>query len=272
MAIPFPQIDPVAFSVGPLSIHWYALAYLAGFLGGWALARYFIGLDLKRNAEYRPNKDDIDDFISWAILSILVGGRVGYVLFYNLPVYMDNPIEALKLWHGGMAWHGALIGVVIVTITYALKKKIPVFRLTDIFAVCAPIGFFFGRLANFINGELYGRATDVAWAVEFPRANFEPRHPSQLYQAGLEGLTLFLILLALMHVRSIRARAGIVSAAFLFFYAIFRFGVEFFREPDAQLGFIAMNLSMGQILCVPMVIGSIIVLLIAKRSWKNSVQ
>lgn len=269
MAIAFPNIDPVAFSIGPLSIHWYALAYLTGFLGGWALARYFVGLDLKRNSDYRPHKEDIDDFISWAILSILVGGRLGYVLFYNLPVYINQPLEALKLWHGGMAWHGALIGVVIVTIVYSFKKKIPLFRLADLFAVCAPIGFFFGRIANFINGELYGRATDVAWAVQFPRADFEARHPSQLYQAALEGLTLFIILLCLMHIKWIRERAGIVSAAFLILYAIFRFTVEFFREPDAQLGFIAFHLSMGQILCVPMVIGAIIVLLIAKRTWPN---
>jgi phosphatidylglycerol---prolipoprotein diacylglyceryl transferase len=269
MAIAFPNIDPVAFSLGPISVHWYALAYLAGFLGGWVLARYFVGLDLKRNSAYRPNKDDIDDFISWAILAILVGGRLGYVLFYNLPVYINEPLEALKLWRGGMAWHGGLIGVIIVTIIYAWRKKIPLFRLSDLFAVCAPIGFFFGRIANFINGELYGRVTDVAWAVEFPRANFEPRHPSQLYQAGLEGLVLFLVLLGAMHIRSVRERAGTVSALFLGLYAVFRFAIEFFREPDAQLGFIAFHLSMGQILCIPMMMGAFIVFYLSRRGLKQ---
>lgn len=270
MAIPFPNIDPVAIALGPISIHWYALAYLAGFLGGWALARYFIALDVKNNAAYRPHKDDIDDFMTWAILAILLGGRIGYVLFYNLPLYIDQPLEALKLWRGGMAWHGALIAVIITTIIYALKTKIPLFRLTDLFAVCAPIGFFFGRIANFINGELYGRVTDVSWAVIFPRGGFEPRHPSQLYQALTEGLLLFIILLIAMHIKWVRARAGIVSGLFLLLYALFRFSIEFFREPDAQLGFLAFNLSMGQWLCVPMMLGALIVFYLSNKSYKQN--
>jgi phosphatidylglycerol---prolipoprotein diacylglyceryl transferase len=270
MALPFPNIDPVAISLGFVQIHWYALAYLAGFLGGWLLARYFVGLDLKNNSQFRPNKDDIDDFMSWAILAILLGGRIGYVLFYNLPFYLDEPLEALKLWRGGMAWHGALIGVVITTILYAHVKKIPLFRLADLFAVCAPIGFFFGRLANFINGELYGRVSDVSWAIIFPRGGDLPRHPSQLYQALTEGLLIFLILLIAMHVKAVRARAGIVSGLFLLLYACFRFIIEFFREPDAQIGFLALNLSMGQWLCVPMVFGAFLVFYLAQKNYKHS--
>lgn len=269
MAIAFPNIDPVALSLGPVSIHWYALAYLAGFLGGWALARYFIALDVKNDANYRPHKDDIDDFMTWAILAILLGGRIGYVLFYNLPLYIHEPLEALKLWRGGMAWHGALIGVIITTIIYSYKKQIPLFRLTDLFAVCAPIGFFFGRIANFINGELFGRVTDVSWAVAFPRGGFEPRHPSQLYQALSEGLLLFIILLIAMHVKAIRKRAGIVSGLFLLCYGSFRFIIEFFREPDAQLGFLALNLSMGQWLCVPMILGAFLVFYLSQRLYKK---
>lgn len=265
MALNFPNIDPIAVSIGPVSIHWYALAYLAGFLGGWALARYYIAKDLKNDPFYRPNLNDIDDFISWAIFGILLGGRVGYVLFYNLPLYLDQPLEALKLWHGGMAWHGGLIGVILVTTIYAWIKKIPLLRLADLFAACSPIGFFFGRLANFVNGELYGRVTDVPWAILFPRGNYEPRHPSQLYQAGMEGLLLFIIMCLAMHNDKIRKTHGVTSGLFLLFYGLFRFVIEFFREPDAQLGFIALNLSMGQLLCVPMILGAFLMFYLAKR-------
>lgn len=269
MTIAFPNIDPVAISIGFISIHWYALAYLVGFLGGWALSRFYVGREVKLNPVYRPHKDDIDDFMSWAILAILLGGRIGYVLFYNLPMYLDEPLEALKLWRGGMAWHGALIAVVITTITYARLKKIPLFRLADLFAVCAPIGFFFGRLANFVNGELYGRVTDVAWGVVFPHGGDLPRHPSQIYQALAEGLLLFIILNIAMNLKWFRDRAGMVSALFLGLYAMFRFGMEFFREPDAQLGFLALNLSMGQWLCVPMIIGACVIAYLANRQFKH---
>ena len=272
MALQFPNIDPVAVHLGPLQIHWYALAYLAGFLGGWWLAKYLCRLDKNR---YRPNETDIDDFMTWAILAVLLGGRIGYVLFYDFHRYLSEPLEALKIWHGGMSWHGGLIGVVTATVIYAYRKNVSLLRLTDLFSASATIGFFFGRIANFINGELYGRVTDVPWAFIFPRGGDEPRHPSQLYQAGLEGLALFLILVSMMHIAKIRNTRGLVSAAFLFFYAAFRFIIEFFREPDAQLGYLALHLSMGQWLCVPVMLGGILLafisLRIAKREHAQSI-
>jgi phosphatidylglycerol:prolipoprotein diacylglycerol transferase len=270
MALTFPEINPVAFEIGPLQVHWYALAYMAGFILGWRLAVWICRLD---GNKYRPNDTDIDDFMSWAILGVLLGGRLGYVLFYNLPTYVENPLGILKLWQGGMSFHGGVIGVAVVTTTYALLKKISLLRLTDLFAVSAPIGFFFGRIANFINGELYGRVTDVPWGMVFPRAEDGAlRHPSQLYQATFEGLLLFLILLALIRIPKIRNVEGLVSAAFLIFGGIFRFGIEFFREPDVQLGFVFERLSMGQILSVPMMLLGGVVFVIARRNHARSQQ
>lgn len=269
MAIPFPDIDPVALAIGPVEIRWYALAYLAGFLLGWRYAIHLCRLDQNK---FRPNEDDIDDFMTWAILGILLGGRLGYVLFYNFGYYLDNPGDILKLWHGGMAFHGGLIGVIAVTIGYSLYKKISVLRLGDIFACSATFGFFFGRVANFINGELYGRPTDVPWAMVFPGGGPEPRHPSQLYQAGLEGIALFLILAALAHVQKIRHTPGTLTAVFLFFYGLFRFIVEFFRMPDQQLGLVLGPLSMGQVLCLPMMAGAFVIAAIANRYSKSHAQ
>lgn len=261
MAIQFPNIDPVALHIGPLQIHWYALAYLAGILGGWWLAKYFIRMDQNR---FRPNETDVDDFMTWAVLGVILGGRIGYILFYNLPLYLDRPLEALKIWEGGMSWHGALIGVITVIIAYAKLKKVQLLRLSDLFSIGATIGFFFGRIANFINGELFGRVTDSPWGVIFPRGGELPRHASQLYEATLEGLVLFLILFTMGHISKIRNSPGLISAAFLFFYGVFRFIIEFFREPDAQLGFIIGDLSMGQLLCLPVIGGGIFLFFFAK--------
>ena len=260
----YPNIDPVALSIGPLQIYWYAIAYLAGFLFAWGYARLL-------SAKYlgvRPNKDDIDDFISWAILGVLIGGRLGYVLFYNLPFYSDNPLEALKLWNGGMSFHGGVIGLVSAIIIFALKNKINMFRLADIASCAAPMGFFFGRIANFVNGELYGRVVtdteNVPWAMVFPHAGPEPRHPSQLYEAVLEGLVLFTILFIASRFQAVRERPGILSAIFLIGYATFRFIVEFFRQPDAQIGFLIGGLSMGQLLSLAMVLGGCLLVLLMK--------
>lgn len=270
MAITFPEINPVAFEIGPLQVHWYALAYMAGFILGWRLAVRVCRLD---DNKYRPNETDIDDFMSWAILGVLLGGRLGYVLFYNLPTYIENPLGILKLWQGGMSFHGGVIGVVVATTAFAYLKKVSLLRLSDLFAVSAPIGFFFGRIANFINGELYGRPTDVPWGMVFPRAGDGVlRHPSQLYQAALEGLLLFLILLVMIRIPKIRNVSGVVSAAFLVFAGIFRFTVEFFREPDVQLGFVFESLSMGQILSVPMMLLGVVVFVIARRNHARSQQ
>ena len=273
MALQFPTIDPVAITLGPLQIHWYALAYVVGFLAAWRLAIRITKLDKNpdpraldpRALDQRPNENDIDDYLSWAILGVLLGGRLGYVLFYNLPTYLDHPEEALKVWHGGMSFHGGVIGVVTSLILFTHFKKVPFWRLADIAAAVTPIGFLLGRLANFVNGELYGRVTDVAWGVVFPRGGDEPRHPSQLYEAATEGILLFVILFAAIHVKSLRERTGTISGLFMLGYGLFRFGCEFFREPDVQLGFILDQVTMGQILCLPMMAAGVVFLVMAGR-------
>lgn len=250
MTIPFPDIDPVAFSVGPLVIRWYALAYLAGFLGGW---KYALSL-ADKNPKNRPNRDDIDNFLPFAVLGVILGGRIGYVLFYNPAIYAGNPLDALKIWEGGMAFHGGALGVILALFLFAWRQKIQLLRLSDIVCACVPIGIFFGRIANFINGELFGRMTDVKWAVIFPRGGDFPRHPSQIYEALLEGALLFAILLILYKNPSCRNKPGVVTGAFLALYGVFRMVVEQYRQPDAHLGFIVGDVSMGQILSVPMVL------------------
>lgn len=252
MAIEFPNFDPVAIAIGPLQIRWYALGYLAGFLLGWAYARYLVKKDEPRGL--RPNREDIDDYLPFAVLGVILGGRLGYVLFYQPAYYLSNPLEILQVWNGGMSFHGGVTGVIVSILAYAIAKGIPVFRLGDIFAVCCTFGLFFGRIANFINGELYGRVTDVPWGVVFPGGGELPRHPSQLYEAVLEGILLFVVLSMMIHRESIRSRPGIVAGVFLIGYALCRIFVEMFREPDWYLGFIAGSMTMGQILCVPMLI------------------
>jgi len=264
MALNFPKIDPVALDLGIVQIHWYALAYVFGFIAAWRLAIYICNLD-KEVEGNRPNANDIDDYLSWAILGVLLGGRIGYVLFYNLPTYFDNPLEALKVWHGGMSFHGGVIGVVTSLVLYSKIKKVPFWKLADVSAAVTPIGFLLGRLANFVNGELYGRVTDVSWGVVFPRGGEEPRHPSQLYEAATEGLLLFILLFSIIHIPAVRKRAGTVSALFMLGYGSFRFGCEFFREPDIQLGFIVEQVTMGQILCVPMMIAGLVFYVMAGK-------
>lgn len=244
----FPAFDPVAFALGPLQIRWYALAYVSGFLLGW---RYAVSLANRGNGQ-RPNKEDIDDFLTWAVLGVLIGGRMGYVLFYNFAQYAADPLEILRLWHGGMASHGGVAGVIAAIILFAKIKKIPLLRLADIVCCAVPPGLCLGRVANFINGELYGRVTDVPWAVKFPAGDYLPRHPSQLYESALEGLFLFGVLFLMARKDSIRNRPGILTGVFLIGYAAVRIFVEFFREPDAQIGYLLQYFSMGQVLSLPM--------------------
>ena len=258
------QIDPVAFAIGPLVIRWYALAYLAGFILGW---RYCLKL-AARAPDMRPNATDIDDFLTWAVIGVILGGRIGYVLFYQLDYYIGEPIEALKIWRGGMSFHGGVLGVSVAMIGFSIKNKIPLLRLSDIICAAAPIGLFFGRIANFINAELYGRASNLPWAVKFPNID-EPRHPSQIYEALLEGLVLFIILYVL--IRRPNISAGVVSGAFLIGYGIFRAMIEFVREPDAQIGLIGGFISMGQILCLPMIFGGLVIIFIVTRSKCNKI-
>lgn len=249
----FPNIDPVAFSIGPFSVRWYALAYLAGFLLGWRYCLYLAGLDEGR----RPNATDVDDFLSWAIGGVILGGRLGYVLFYQSAHYFSHPADILKIWEGGMSFHGGALGVIIAMLLFSARRKTNPFRLADMVCACVPIGLFFGRIANFINGELYGRVTSAPVGMIFPHGGELPRHPSQLYEAGLEGLVLFFILMALMLRPEARNRPGLVSGAFLAGYGIFRGIVEFFREPDTQIGLIGGVISMGQILSLPMILAGL---------------
>ena len=248
MALSFPDISPIALSLGPLDIRWYSLAYLAGFLLGWRYALHMAGL----SPNNRPTREDIDNFLPFAVLGVILGGRIGYVLFYQPSLYAANPFDALKVWEGGMAFHGGAMGVIIALFAFSWFQKIQLLRLSDIVCATVPIGLFFGRIANFINGELFGRPSDVPWAVVFPRGGDMPRHPSQLYEALLEGALLFSILLFLINNNWAKNRPGVVTGAFLALYGLFRFSVEQFRQPDAHIGFLAMGLSMGQWLSVPM--------------------
>lgn len=247
----FPQIDPIALDLGFFQIRWYALAYLGGFLGGWFWADRLVRL---YPVGLRPNREDIENLVAWVVLGVVLGGRLGYVLFYNFGYYSQNLGEVLHVWQGGMAFHGGLVGVALAILGYCLLKKISLLRTGDIVASVVPIGLGLGRLSNFINGELYGRQTDLPWGMVFPGGGAEPRHPSQLYQALLEGLVLFVILNLMMRQEKIRNKPGIVAGSFFVFYGIFRFCVEFAREPDAHIGFILDFLSMGQILSLPMIV------------------
>lgn len=246
--LPFPKIDPVLIQIGPLAIRWYALAYVGGIFLGWLLFKKLDG----RNGKPLLNAKALDDIMVYTILGIILGGRLGYVLFYNLPHYLDHPLDAIQIWHGGMSFHGGLLGMVFSMLLFARKYNLPYLALMDRCAVVAPIGIFFGRLANFINGELWGRVTDVPWAMIFPTGGDLPRHPSQLYEAASEGLLLFLILLLLAFRTQILERVGALSGIFLIGYALGRSFCEQFREPDSQIGFLWNAITMGQLLSLPL--------------------
>lgn len=246
----FPHIDPVALELGPIVIRWYALAYLSGFLGGWYLA----GKMALRSPDMRPTNDDVDDLLTWIIFGVILGGRLGYVLFYNASFYAANPMEILKVWQGGMSFHGGLLGAALAMVIFARRRKISMLHVTDIVAAVAPLGLFFGRIANFINGELYGRITDSPIGMIFPEGGELPRHPSQLYQAALEGIVLLIITMVMVKQGALKNKPGLVTAVFLGGYGVFRFVVEYFREPDSHLGLIFDVLSMGQLLSLPMII------------------
>ena len=234
------NFDPVAIQIFSLEIRWYSLSYIFGILLSWLYCKKILIKDKNISLLF-------DDLISYIIIGIILGGRLGYVLFYNLKYYLDNPIEILMIWNGGMSFHGGLIGVIVFTIFYAKKNNLNKFIFLDLISASAPIGIFLGRISNFINSELYGKQTDVFWSVIFPKIDDVGRHPSQLYEALLEGILLFVILFLLTK-KNYLIRPGLISAFFLIFYSIFRFIVEFFRVPDEQLGFLYLNLTMGQII------------------------
>jgi phosphatidylglycerol---prolipoprotein diacylglyceryl transferase len=247
--LPFANIDPIAFQFGPLVVRWYALAYIAGILLGWWYARRLI-----RQWESPVDKESLDDFVLWATVGIVVGGRLGYVLFYNLDQYLTDPIQILVIWQGGMSFHGGLAGVIVAAWLFARRRGFPILAFSDLIACAAPIGLFFGRIANFINGELYGRVVELPWAVVFPNGGPLPRHPSQLYEALLEGLVLFTLLAVLARRSALHRKPGLLSGVFLIGYGLARFAVEFVREPDAQLGLVFGPFSMGQALSAPLVV------------------
>ncbi len=252
--IPYPAIDPVLFAFGPIAIRWYSLAYIFGLILGW---RYIAAL-AKRPAPGQAvaaGPEDVDDYLVWATLGVVLGGRLGYVLFYKPDFYFANPAAILKVWQGGMSFHGGLLGVIVATMLFVRLRRIPLLAFGDLIACAAPIGIFLGRLANFINGELYGRVTDVPWAMVFPRGGPAPRHPSQLYEATLEGLLLFIILYLAWRSKKIRSHPGMLTGLFFLGYGAARTLVEGFRQPDAYLGFLLGGLTMGQWLSAPMLVG-----------------
>ncbi len=254
MALEFPQIDPVAISLGPLDVRWYALAYLAGFLLGWRYIVYLINGNGYDRLERPIKPDAVDDFLPWSILGVVLGGRIGYILFYQFEFYAQYPMEIIKVWHGGMSFHGGAGGAIVAMVLYSRFKNIPLLKFSDLFCCAVPLGLFFGRIANFINGELFGRVSPARWAMVFPDGGPLPRHPSQLYEAALEGVLLFVVLFMLVRREFIRNHAGIISGVFLVGYGASRFIVEFFREPDVEIGYIMDMFTMGQSLCVPMMI------------------
>ena len=247
LAIPFPAIDPVLISIGPFAIRWYALAYIVGIVLGWRLVRRLV-----QRPGWQPTPEAIDDLVFYVTLGIILGGRIGYVLFYQPGHYLTQPLDMLAVWRGGMSFHGGLLGVLIATWLFARKRGYAFFELTDALAVATPIGLFLGRIANFINAELWGRVTDMPWGVVFPTAGPEPRHPSQLYEAGLEGLVLFAVMLWFARQPYGPTVRGRLSGIFLIGYALARILVEFFREPDVQIGFLFGGITMGQLLSLPM--------------------
>lgn len=264
-AIPFPDIGPdlfrieafdlFGFRIGPLAIRYYALAYIVGLIVGW---RYCLWL--AKQPPQLVTRLQLDDFLLWAAAGVILGGRLGFVLFYQPGHYLANPLDILFVWEGGMSFHGGCAGVIIALILFALKRKVPFLALCDIVTAAVPIGLFLGRVANFINGELYGRHTDVPWAIVFPtdvEPEKLPRHPSQLYEAALEGVVLFLVLFLLFRNESIRRRHGLVTGVFLSGYALARILVEFFREPDTFIGFLSFGTTMGQWLSLPMLIAGL---------------
>jgi phosphatidylglycerol:prolipoprotein diacylglycerol transferase len=262
--VTFPAFDPVLVSVGPFVIRWYALAYIVGILAGWMYARHIIRSEKLWGGPAPMTVADFDDFVLWVTLGVILGGRIGYILFYNPAYFAAHPLEAVQIWKGGMSFHGGFVGVVLAVILFARRRKIPVLSLGDVTAAVYPIGHFLGRIANFINGELWGRPTDVPWAMVFPGGGPLPRHPSQLYEAVLEGLALLIILNLFMRAGALK-RPGLVLGIFAVGYGLTRCFCELFREPDAQLGFLWGGLTMGMLLSLPLILAGIALIVAAQR-------
>ena len=257
----FPNINPVAIDLGIIQIRWYAISYIAGILLSWVLI-----LNIIKFKNLKVDNKVISELISNSMIGIIIGGRLGYVIFYNPDYYLNNLLEIFKLWNGGMSFHDGFIGVIFAVIYSSKISKTPILILADLIAIVAPIGIFFGRLANFINGELYGRITNHSFGMIFPNAGNSPRHPSQLYEAFFEGFLLFIIMLLFIKFTNILNKKGLITALFLSCYGSFRFMIEFFREPDANIGLLYFNFSMGQLLSLPMIIvGLYFIIFIARK-------
>lgn len=258
------DINPIAFSIGPINVYWYGLAYMAGMVLGLFYALKII--EKKKEAcKLLITKRNIDEIFIWIVFGIIFGARLGYVIFYNFDFYINNPLLILSLWEGGMSFHGGAIGVIVAIISYSKYYRIPVLETGDVICAVVPIGLFFGRIANFINGELWGKETNFSWGVIFPNAGINPRHPSQLYEAGLEGLILFIILLVMVFNNGLKKK-GLISGTFLFFYSFSRIIIENLREPDSHIGYIIPNITMGMILSLPFLAAGLILIF---RSIKN---
>jgi phosphatidylglycerol---prolipoprotein diacylglyceryl transferase len=273
LTIAFPAFDPIAISIGPIAIRWYALGYIGGIVLGWMYARALIKRPNLWNGASPITLLDMDDFILWVTAGIILGGRTGYVLFYNLPFFIQHPAEIFELWKGGMSFHGGFLGCVAAVMLFCWKRNLPTLSLGDITCGVAPIGICLVRLTNFINGELWGRPADssVPWAMVFPNGGPLPRHPSQLYEATLEGFVLFTILALMIRFGALK-RPGLILGSFIAIYGFARIVGEFFREPDPQLGFLWGGLTMGMLLSVPMIIaGAIIVVVAWRRTMSNQV-
>jgi phosphatidylglycerol---prolipoprotein diacylglyceryl transferase len=267
LTIAFPVFDPVAIAIGPLAIRWYALAYIGGIVLGWIYARSLLRNEKLWGGPAPITVAQMDDFILWVTLGIIVGGRTGYVLFYNPLFFAQHPAEILELWKGGMSFHGGFLGCVLAVILFCRKHDLPILSLGDIVTAVGPIGLFLGRLANFINSELWGRLADASlpWAMVFPNDPLHlPRHPSQLYEAALEGIVLFTILAVMIRMGALK-RPGLILGSFIAIYAFARILVEFFREPDPQLGFLWGGLTMGMLLSLPMIVAGAILIVVAWR-------
>ena len=258
------DFDPLLIDFGFIQIRWYSISYILGIVLGWMYAKKIIkNITIKHNFLAIKQKE-FDDLIFYLILGIIIGGRLGYVIIYNAEYYLKNLEEILMIWHGGMSFHGGLLGVIVATLLYSKKKQLSFFQLTDILACCAPIGLFFGRIANFINGELYGKTSDLPWAIIFPSGGNIPRHPSQIYEALLEGVVLFLIINFLALKKGLILRKASVSILFLILYSILRIIGEFFREPDSQLGYVFNYFSMGTILSFIMILSALFIVFFKK--------
>jgi phosphatidylglycerol---prolipoprotein diacylglyceryl transferase len=276
LALPFPAIDPILVSFGPFAIRWYALAYIVGILLGWLYARTIIANETFWGGPPPMTLLDYDDFILWVTLGIILGGRTGYVLFYNREHFLANPLEIVQVWKGGMSFHGGFLGCVLAVILFARQRGIPMLSLGDVTCAVGPIGLFLGRLANFVNGELWGRVTDAPWGMVFCNsvieaanrggcpAGLEPRHPSQIYEAALEGIGLFIVLGVAVRLGALK-RPGLTIGIFAVGYALARSFCELFREPDEQLGFLWGGLTMGMLLSIPLLLAGLAFVALALR-------